>query len=51
MKTDGRPEFSCFPELSARTEYGCDIAGNPGRQNRLKKGVRSLSAAMASVLI
>jgi len=43
--------FPVFPELSARTEYGCDMVGNLSRQNRLKKGVRSLSAAMASVLI
>jgi len=33
--------FPVFPELSARTEYGCDMAGNPGRQNRPKKGVGS----------
>jgi hypothetical protein len=25
--------FPVFPELSARTEYGCGMAGNPGRQN------------------
>jgi len=28
--------FLVFPELSARTEYGCDMAGNPGRQNGTK---------------
>ncbi|HOT73898.1 MAG TPA: hypothetical protein PLW42_11470 [Anaerohalosphaeraceae bacterium] len=33
--------FPVFPELSARTEYGCDMAGNPGRQNGPKTGVQS----------
>ncbi len=28
--------FSVFPELSARTEYGCDMAGNLSRQNGSK---------------
>ena len=33
--------FPVFPELSARTEYGCGMAGNPNLQNGPKTGVQS----------
>ena len=33
--------FPVFPEPPARTEYGCDMAGNLSRQNGLKKGAGS----------
>ena len=36
--------FPVFPELSARTEYGCDMVGNLSRQNGPKKGVGSAAA-------
>ena len=37
----GALSFPVFPECPARTEYGCDMAGNLSRQNGLKKGAGS----------
>jgi hypothetical protein len=40
----GALSFPVFPELSARTEYGCDMAGNLSRQNGLKTGIGAAAA-------
>jgi len=37
--------FPVFPELPAKTEYGCDTVGSLSRQNGLKTGVQSACLA------